>query len=64
MISKLVTKRQFGIVTTQRNPTFAKLNSKDIQTFQGILGNKAVITGEDELAAFNTDWTKKFTGSS
>jgi hypothetical protein len=58
--------RYFGSVaeTIQRETSFSKLNSDDISYFKGILGEKNVIQDEDRLAFANTDWMRKYKGSS
>ena len=48
----------------QRNPAFSTLNSDDINHFKGILGDKNVIEDEDTLLFANTDWMRKYKGSS
>ncbi|XP_062145163.1 D-2-hydroxyglutarate dehydrogenase, mitochondrial [Alnus glutinosa] len=58
--------RYFGSVAAkiQRDPSFSPLNSDDISYFKGILGEKNVIQDEDRLAFANTDWMRKYKGSS
>lgn len=58
--------RKFATVVpkVQRNPSFSKLNSDDISYFKEILGEKNVIQDEDWLEAANTDWMRKYKGSS
>jgi hypothetical protein len=48
----------------QRNPSFSKIEARDILHFQNILGKKNVIQDKDELAAANLDWMGKYGGSS
>lgn len=48
----------------QRNPLFSTLNSDDISYFKGVLGEKNVIQDEDRLMTANTDWMRKYKGSS
>lgn len=48
----------------QRNPSFSKIEARDILHFQNILGEKNVIQDKDELAAANLDWMGKYRGSS
>jgi D-2-hydroxyglutarate dehydrogenase len=48
----------------QRNPSFSTLNSDDINYFKSILGEKNVIEDEDTLLSANTDWMRKYKGSS
>ncbi|XP_041018111.1 D-2-hydroxyglutarate dehydrogenase, mitochondrial [Juglans microcarpa x Juglans regia] len=58
--------RRFGSLaaTIQRNPSFSTLNSDDISYFKGVLGEKNVIQDEDWLLSANTDWMRKYNGSS
>lgn len=43
---------------------FSSVNSDDIVHFKSILGDKYVIEDEDKLDDANTDWLRKFKGSS
>ena len=43
---------------------YSQLQSKDVQFFERMIGNKAVVTDEEELDIHNTDWTKKYKGCS
>ena len=56
--------RHFATAMIQRNPAFSSLNSDDINHFKGILGDKNVIEDEDTLLFANTDWMRKYKGSS
>lgn len=58
--------RYFGSVAakSQRDPSFSTLNSDDISYFKEILGEKNVIQDEDRLVFANTDWMRKYKGSS
>ncbi|GKU99235.1 hypothetical protein SLEP1_g12108 [Rubroshorea leprosula] len=58
--------RCFGSVAelVQRSPSFSTLNSDDISYFKDILGEKNVIQDEDTLEFANTDWMRKYKGSS
>jgi len=58
--------RFFGSVPTvlQRNPLFQSLNAEDIAYFKEILGEKNVIQDEERLLVANTDWMRKYEGSS
>ncbi|KAL4644312.1 hypothetical protein ACB092_02G156200 [Castanea dentata] len=56
--------RHFATAMIQRNPAFSSLNSDDINYFKGILGEKNVIEDEDALLFANTDWMRKYKGSS
>ncbi|KAL6990455.1 D-2-hydroxyglutarate dehydrogenase, mitochondrial [Sarracenia purpurea var. burkii] len=49
---------------TERNPMFSTINADDITQFREILGEKNVIQGEERLFAANTDWMRKYKGSS
>ncbi|XP_022985346.1 D-2-hydroxyglutarate dehydrogenase, mitochondrial [Cucurbita maxima] len=58
--------RRFASLSSvvQRNPSFSRLNSDDIDFFRSILGEKNVIQDEDRLLDANTDWLRKYRGSS
>lgn len=58
--------RFFGSVATeiQRNTWFSTLNLDDISYFKEILGEKNVIQDPDVLLDANTDWMRKYKGSS
>ncbi|KAJ8764438.1 hypothetical protein K2173_006178 [Erythroxylum novogranatense] len=58
--------RNFGSSASeiQRIPSFVTLNSDDISHFKGILGEKNVVLDEDKLDFANTDWMRKYRGSS
>jgi D-2-hydroxyglutarate dehydrogenase len=56
--------RLFSHLNLQRNTSFNFLNDKDLTFFESLIGKNAVITDENELAIHNTDWTKKYKGSS
>lgn len=43
---------------------FATINSDDINHFKKILGEKNVIQEEEKLDIANTDWMRKYKGSS
>lgn len=49
---------------SQRNPAFSLLTSDDILRFKEIIGEKNVIQDEDRLLSANTDWMRKYKGSS
>ncbi|GFY87950.1 FAD-linked oxidases family protein [Actinidia rufa] len=49
---------------TERNPVFSTINADDIAQFKEILGEKYVIQDEERLLAANTDWMRKYKGSS
>ena len=40
----------------QKGAHFARVTDKDLQMFEGIIGAKSVLTDENELETFNTDW--------
>ncbi|KAF7132618.1 hypothetical protein RHSIM_Rhsim09G0214800 [Rhododendron simsii] len=48
----------------QRNPMFSTINADDITKFKEILGEKKVVQDEEALLAANTDWMRKYKGSS
>ncbi|CAK9173936.1 unnamed protein product [Ilex paraguariensis] len=52
------------VTATQRNPLFSTINSDDIRYFKEILGEKSVIQDEEMLDAANSDWMRKYKGSS
>ncbi|KAF5198320.1 D-2-hydroxyglutarate dehydrogenase protein, partial [Thalictrum thalictroides] len=56
----------FGSTTieVERNPSFATLNSEDVNRFKEILGEKSVIEDEDSLAIASVDWMRKYKGFS
>ena len=62
--SRILHYRHFATAMIQRNPSFSTLNSNDINHFKGILGDKNVIEDEDTLLSANTDWMRKYKGSS
>ena len=47
-----------------RNPSFAKLNEKDIAFFERNLSPGSVVTDEDALTNYNNDWLNQYHGSS
>ncbi|XP_010437354.1 PREDICTED: D-2-hydroxyglutarate dehydrogenase, mitochondrial-like isoform X2 [Camelina sativa] len=48
----------------ERKPLFSSLDSKDVSSFKEILGDKNVVEDEERLETANTDWMKKYKGSS
>lgn len=50
--------------TPERNKYFATLNSDDISYFKKVLGEKGVVQDEEKLDDVNTDWMRKYKGSS
>lgn len=58
--------RVFSSLATkiERDRSFATLNSEDISYFKLILGEKNVVQDEEVLLTANTDWMRKFKGSS
>ena len=40
----------------QKGAHFARVTDKDLQVFESIIGTKSVLTDENELETFNTDW--------
>ncbi|KAH7836090.1 hypothetical protein Vadar_032608 [Vaccinium darrowii] len=51
-------------IVMQRNPKFSTINADDITKFKEILGEKNVVQDEERLLAANTDWMRKYKGSS
>lgn len=47
-----------------RNQSFATINSDDISHFKKILGERGVVQDEEKLDDANTDWMRKYKGSS
>ncbi|KAK6150607.1 hypothetical protein DH2020_015539 [Rehmannia glutinosa] len=47
-----------------RNQSFAMINCDDISYFKKILGERGVVLEEEKLDDANTDWMRKFKGSS
>lgn len=58
--------RYYGSTATviERNSSFSKLNSDDASYFKELLGQKSVVEDEDALLTANTDWMRKYKGSS
>ncbi|KAL3618242.1 D-2-hydroxyglutarate dehydrogenase, mitochondrial [Castilleja foliolosa] len=50
--------------TPMRYQSFAMINSDDISYFKKILGERGVVQEEEKLDDANTDWMRKFKGSS
>lgn len=50
--------------TPERNKSFATINSDDISYFIKLLGEKGVVQDEERLDDANTDWMRKYKGSS
>ncbi|KAG8383377.1 hypothetical protein BUALT_Bualt04G0006200 [Buddleja alternifolia] len=50
--------------TTVRNQSFSSINSDDISYFKKILGERGVVQEEEKLDDANTDWMRKYKGSS
>ncbi|XP_057492468.1 D-2-hydroxyglutarate dehydrogenase, mitochondrial isoform X2 [Actinidia eriantha] len=48
----------------ERNPVFSTINADDVAQFKEILGEKYVIQDEERLLAANSDWMRKYKGSS
>ncbi|CAN6439405.1 unnamed protein product [Victoria cruziana] len=61
-----ISRRTFGSLSSkvERSSAFAKITAEDINYFQKILSAKNVIQDEDRLVAANTDWMRKYKGSS
>ncbi|CAI5969162.1 unnamed protein product [Closterium sp. NIES-64] len=54
----------YATVAVSRDPQFATLEDADVEYFQGILGERGVITDPDAVAAANVDWMGKYKGNS
>ncbi|XP_057766180.1 D-2-hydroxyglutarate dehydrogenase, mitochondrial isoform X2 [Salvia miltiorrhiza] len=48
----------------ERNKSFATINSDDISYFKKVLGGRGVVQDEEKLDDANTDWMRKYKGSS
>ncbi|XP_075495302.1 D-2-hydroxyglutarate dehydrogenase, mitochondrial isoform X4 [Primulina tabacum] len=48
----------------QRNKSFSVINSDDINYFKKIVGDRGVVQEEEKLDEANTDWMRKYKGSS
>ncbi|KAL5752581.1 hypothetical protein ACOSP7_022779 [Xanthoceras sorbifolium] len=59
-------RRFFGSAAAviERNASFSTLNSDDVSYFKDLLGEKSVVEDEDVLLTANTDWMRKYKGSS
>jgi hypothetical protein len=55
-----ISKSRFGSVP--RNTNFATVKDSDVAFFKSVCNS--VLTEESEVRSFNTDWTKKWIGSS
>ena len=53
-----------GAAPITRDPRFNSVTESDLARFRDMLGASAVVTDEAELAAYNEDWIKKYTGQS
>ncbi|XP_078180819.1 FAD-linked oxidases family protein [Carex rostrata] len=49
---------------TKRNPSYSFLNSDDISYFKSVLEEKCVVQDEERLSVANTDWLRKYIGTS
>lgn len=47
-----------------RNQSFSTINCNDISYFKKLLGEKGVVQEEERLDDANTDWMRKYKGSS
>lgn len=58
--------RRFASQATiiQRRPDFSTISSEDVSYFKKILGERGVIQDEETLDAVNTDWMRKYKGTS
>lgn len=48
----------------QRNKSFSVINSDDVNYFKKIVGDRGVVQEEEKLDEANTDWMRKYKGSS
>ncbi|MCD7463787.1 D-2-hydroxyglutarate dehydrogenase, mitochondrial [Datura stramonium] len=48
----------------QRRPDFSTISSEDLSYFKNILGERGVVQDEETLDAVNTDWMRKYKGTS
>ncbi|KAL9269920.1 D-2-hydroxyglutarate dehydrogenase, mitochondrial-like protein, partial [Drosera capensis] len=53
-----------GAAAMKRNPAFSEINEDDVLFFKSVLGENNVVEDEDRLEAANTDWMRKYKGSS
>ncbi|GAB2227358.1 hypothetical protein Droror1_Dr00009176 [Drosera rotundifolia] len=53
-----------GAAGIKRNPSFAEINKDDVSFFRSVLGENNVVEDEDRLEVANTDWMRKYKGSS
>ena len=56
--------RHVGDRVRQRGRDRPRLAPADVEHFASIVGSSNLVTDADALAAYNTDWMGKFTGSS
>lgn len=59
--------RRFSTLTKDRYPNikrhnFAALQDNDVKYFENILDKNQIITNEDEVQPFNSDWLKSVRG--
>ena len=54
----------FASTSTKRNPAFSQLTPHDITFFQDNLSPGSVVTDNDALLKYNTDWLQQYHGSS
>lgn len=64
MIRQIAKKQLIKPRRAARNPLYSGIKSKDLGFFERILGSKAVVTDDETLEIHNTDWTKKYQGTS
>lgn len=48
----------------QRRSDFSTISSEDLSYFKNILGERGVVQDEETLDAVNTDWMRKYKGTS
>ena len=62
---KLSSLRYFSSYAPLRNPAFATIKDSDLSFFESVVGRRSgMITNEEEVAPYNSDWTHKFVGNS
>ena len=52
------------LTTAAKSPRFSTVSGADLQAFESMLGRKQVLTGTDELTAFNQCWQQRWQGQS
>lgn len=47
-----------------RDPTFSRVTEADLTYFRNLLGEQAILTSTSDLESLNTDWMRRYHGSS